>query len=263
MPKKYSTKKKLVVVYPKQARYKKMKRMGIKGVRKVVSEMINSTREMKRLDVQVDEKQLTIPGQGFITNNLTSNAIYNYMSIGTGPTNRIGNQIQPVGIDLKGWMRFTSQLASAAQADTKVRLITGYVDDLTYVSAKSSFNSVNWFWNGQGAITTSDYRDITRNLNYHVITPLSDKTYTMTPAPTYNGSTIVTNPGNFTNLRTLRIKHKFGPKEVQVSQVTTENCWQKRNLVILAFVRLASDDLAVPATNLEFVMEGGFYYHDA
>lgn len=254
--------KKLILVKPKRS-YKKMKRIGVKGIKKVVSKMINSTREMKRLDVQVDERQLTIPGQGLMTNNLDTNSLFNYMDQGTSPSKRIGNQIQPVGIDLKGWLRFTSATNQAFDSDTKVRLITGYVDDLTFVSAKSSFNSVNWFWNGKGAIPTSDYRDITRNLNYHIITPLSDKTYTMSPATIYNGSSVLTYPGKHPSMRTIRIKHKFGPKEVTISQVSTENCWQKRNLIILAFVRLASDDTFVPATNMEFIMEGGFYYHDA
>lgn len=261
MPYRKGGRSKLVVLRPRKNRRKS--KMTVKSVKKFVSKMINSSREMKRLDVQVDEKQITIPGQGLITNNLTSNGIYNYMGVGTGADQRTGNQIQPVGIDLKGWMRFTSAVTSAFQADCKIRVIAGYVDDLTYVSAKSSFTSVNWFWNGKGAIYTDDFRDITRNLNYHVITPLSDRTYSMSPTTVFSGGNVTTNPANMPHMRTLRVRHKFGPKELQVSQVTTENCWQKRNLILLAFVRLASDDLNIPATILEFVMEGGFYYHDA
>lgn len=229
----------------------------------MISSVVNKSRELKRLDVQIDEKQLPIPGQGLITNNLSTSGIYNYMAQGTGNNQRVGSQIQPVGIDLKGWMRYTSATGSAMQADTKIRVIAGYVDDLTYLSAATTFSSVNWFWNGQGAIMTSDYRDITRGLNFHTITPLIDRTYTMSPGTVFNGSTQITYPGSFKNLKDLRIKLKFGEKELVKSQITTENCWQKRNLILLAFIRLASDDASVPATNMEFVMEGGFYYHDA
>lgn len=259
--------KKKMYVKGKRPYIKKRKpknKMLMKQVANQVIKTINKTRETKRLDVQVDEKQITVPGQGLILNNLANDGIYNYMSVGTGASARIGDQIHPVGIDLKGWMRFTSAVNPAFLSDCKVRLICGYVDDITYASARSSMTSVNWFWNGQGTVYSNDYKDITRSLNYRVINPIMDRTYTMAPTTQYNGSTVQTFPSNFTNLKTLRIKHRFGKKmELQKSQLATEACWQKNNLIILTFIRLASDDTYVSPTNLEFVMEGGFYYQDS
>lgn len=234
------------------------------SLKQMVTSLINKGREMKRQEIYIDEQQIGPPGQALLlSSNIPTDGVYNYVQAGTGGTQRTGAQIQPISLDFKGWMRFTSNLDSAPTADCKVRLIAGYVDDITYVSARTSFTSVQWFWNGEGVITTNDFRDITRGLNWHLIQPVYDKTFTMSPATRFNGSNVVTNPASFENMKEFRIKHKFSGKEVIKSPITTENVWQKKNFICMAWVRLASDDLAVPATNIEFVAEGGFYYHDA
>lgn len=236
-------------------------------VRSIALKAVNKTRELKQRNIAVDEYQTAFPGAGVITNNLTNSYVYNYIGEGDGYKQRVGNQIQPVSLRLKGWVKVNGNSNDAAYHECAVRIIAGFVDNDSLQDLESSLSTSRMFWNGNSTIPAGDYKDITRNLNWKFIRPIYDKKFTLAPATNLidsgNGTSTTTSPNGIRDYKLLNISHKFGKMAELTLDSEHADCWQKQNLVIISFARTLNDDISLTSNVLEYCLEGNFYFHDS
>lgn len=236
-------------------------------IKSMIRKYVDKTRELKIKNYIVDEDTIVFASQGVINNNSGNGGYtYNYVSQGDSNSERDGNQIQPVSVHMKGWAKLDSYSAESSYRESKLRLIWGFMDNDSLLKLQTSLSNSPIFWNGTGGvIPTNDFKDITRNLNYKFIKPVSDKTYNLAPNTIYYDSTGTSTYSTDSKMKDyfmINFKHKFG-KSAELTWDNTNNCWQKQNLVCIAFHRALNDDTQITSLNVEFCMEGSFYYFDS
>lgn len=245
----------------KKSRYSKYE------IKNMIRKYVNKTRELKAKNYIVDEDTIVFASQGVINNNSGNGGYtYNYVAQGDENYQRDGNQIQPVSVRMKGWAKLDAESNESSYRESKLRLIWGLMDNDSLLKLQTSLSGAPIFWNGtEGVIPTNDFKDITRNLNYKFIRPVSDKTYSLAPNTIYydsNGTAVTTTDSKMKDYFMIDFKYKFG-KQAELTWDKTNNCWQKQNLVCIAFHRALNDDTQITSLNVEFCMEGSFYYFDS
>ena len=218
--------------------------------------------ETKFLNVSVDEATCPIGSSAVITNNLNNSYVYNYMTVGTGRSQRVGHQINPIALKLKGWHKLNGVSNGASAREVALRVVLGYVDNDSLQTLEAGLGSFPLFWNGTASIYTNDYRDIMRSFNWKAFKPVYDKVFKV--RPDYENSAGSANEvvPQGKDYAMININHKFGKKAELRYDAVNQDCWQKQNLVMLCFSRLMTDDTTLTTLAHEFCLEGGLYYTD-
>lgn len=234
------------------------------AVKKLALNTVNKSRELKCVNFHVDEKQVTLPSSGAVTTNLSNNLMFNYVGVGQQQNQRIGKQVNPRRFVCRGWGKINGLANLSAYQELKVRLVFGYVDNDTLADISASSSIVPYFWNGKSVVAAGDFRDILRNLNYKIISPFYDRTFSIAPAPEFTfDSNTVTSQTRLKDHFTFSI-NKVMPRSKEITwDSTSSDMWQEKNIVCLSFVRTMNDDTLVTTNVLEYCMEGNFFYHDA
>ena len=213
--------------------------------------------ETKFLNITVDEKLCPLGSSSVITNNLTNSYVYNYMSVGTGRSQRVGHQINPLGLKLRGWTKINGVSNSASSREVALRVVMGYVDNDSLQTLENSLASFPLMWNGTETILTGDYRDIMRSFSWKAFKPVYDKVIKVRPDYEVNSSTANDMVSYGKDYAMININHKFGKNCELRYDATNGDCWQKQNLVLLTFSRLMTDDTTLTSLSHEFCLEGG------
>lgn len=256
---------------PKKRAYRKSRmpfsKKQAKAIKSLALKTTNKTRELKNVNVNVNEYNVSLGGAAMIRNDLGNDYIYNYVAQGDGHYNRDGNQIQPIGLSLRGWTKINGSFTNASYREIALRVVAAYVSDDTLNELETGFNSTQVFWSNQSVIPTGDYRDILRKFNYSKIQPIYDRTFKVAPSPQFSdgaSSVVQTTPAvGVKDYAMININHKFSKNSELTWSHQYGDCWQKKNLVLFAVSRLMNDDTDITTVTHEFCLEGNFYYHDA
>lgn len=250
----------------KNYKKKTLSKKTVNAIKSIARKTLEKTRELKSKVVTVDEYQLTLNSSGVMTTNQTNNYLFNYLSSGTGDSQRVGSQIQPVSLNMKGWLKINGTTTDANYREIKSRVIMGYVDNDSLQQLEASLSTSPVFWSNEAVIPTGDFRDIIRGLNWKFIRPIYDRTFTIAPNYQFNDgspaqATFYTS--KMKDYASINIKHKFGKNAEMRWDSINNDCFQKKNIVCLVFNRLMNDDVIVSTIPVEFNLEGNFNFYDA
>lgn len=249
----------------KRRRYGKSKRSFSKRQVNVIKSLAlkttNKTRELKSLNLTVNEDIIPIGGQGIIQNAASNTYVYNYVSSGTGVGTRIGNKVTPVRLTLKGWHKINGLSTSSSSREIALRVCMGYVDNATLQELENSFTATPLFWSNKPTVYTADYRDALRNFNWKAFRPIYDKTFKV--RPDYKQSNTDTAVPQGKDYGMVNINHTFSKSNELTADTIATDCWQKNNLVMFCYSRLMNDDTALSTLVHEFCLEGNFQFYDA
>ena len=213
-----------------------------KGVKKIVSKMINKSQEIKVKYTQIDEVITAMGSQNMFTD-------FTNVAKGTSPEQRIGSQIRPKRLIIEGWLRPAGLLSEDATINHKVagfcrlallKQAPGVRVDsnLDADPAPVGVDTTRLFLGNKGLVAPyqGDFKDIIRPWNYKVVRPPNkacDRTYFFTMQAGVNN--------------TRRFKYVVNFKNDETLTWTTDGAYPDNGIFNLAlFNRYATDDLETP-----------------
>ncbi len=261
----------------RRAPRKKSTAMTASKVRSIALKAVEKTREIKRLWGKIksensDNNNVAIPTgtnvPGFLfsdgTNQYeTSNLVLTHQ--GLENENRIGNVIQPLRFNLKGYGFIESTLDnnfSPGEMMTHVRVVCGFRRQASILTPSQG----NLMMEGgvEGPLNFN-YTDIINGFNWKEFRPFYDKVYKV--CPTKRSTDNYTQPF-VKNYFHFDIKHKFGPQEQLVSLEDdaglTTNMYNNKNVYVMFIARQMNNDNDVVSDKpLEIYATSLFQFHDA
>jgi hypothetical protein len=266
--------KKPVANRRRRPRRKTGTKMTASKVRTIALTAVNKTREIKRLWGKInqteDNNNVAVPTGTNVPGFLFSDGLNAYESSclnlthqGLENENRIGNIIQPVSFNLKGYGIIGTNTSDNANIyQSHVRVVCGFRRQSSLLTPS---NGNLMMEGGVTAPLNFDYRDIINGFNWKEFRPFYDKTFRIAP--------ISQKADNFTNPYTknyfhFNIKHKFPMNEKLVSLEDdlgqTTNLYNNKNIYVMFIVRqMNNDNDLILNAPLEIFANSMFAFHDA
>jgi len=258
----------------RRPRRKTAPKMTASRVKSIALNAVNKTREIKRLwgkiDQTSDNNNVAVPTgtnvPGFVfsdgSNQYTTSCL-NLTHQGLENENRIGNVIQPVNFNLKGYGIIGTNTSNNTNIyQSHVRVVCGFRRQASLLTPSNGNLMI------EGGVTsplTFDYKDILNGFNWKEFRPFFDKTYKIAPSSVTSS--------NFTNPYTrnyfhFNIKHKFPMNDKLVSLEDdlgqTTNLYNNKNIYVMFIVRqMNNDNDIVTNAPLEIFANSMFAFHDA
>lgn len=237
---------------------------------RMISKMVNKTRETKKLYLTIDEENLAPTGTSLMTFNFpaasSSDIIANKTNRGDFSYQRNGDMIQPLNFNWKGVIKYQGFSVQSGYAETSVRIVFGFIDG-DEAAAPITTADTDWMMvNGNNSAILSDFQAIYQNFNWRKFRPFYDKTIKLQPATqqTFDNTAPITTAFSSAPLsRFISVNHNFGKNHKMLQAYNGSSIYNKKNIVALVIARPTNDDVLVSTNSLEISGTGMFLFKDA
>lgn len=253
-------------------------RMTASNVRRIALGAVQKGREIKRTwgSIQTDEvsNQVGVPTGSMVPsfnfsegNDYYTETCLNATRQGLESEMRIGNAIQPISFNMKGYGVIPNNISSGGidqnQYQSHVRLVVGFRRQNTTLTTG---NTKLMLEAGKMVPLSDTYADILRTFNWKEFRPFYDKVFKIAPMST--SSSAWTNPYT-KNYFHFNVNYKFPTngknlETFESSDGTNINIYNNRNIFAMILVRqMNNDNDSVTAYPIELFSTCSLAFHDA